>query len=100
VQVVEEYVNQLESDEVPKTSSSGARSRLVQLTVQLPMQDLAARFCRQLGTDKEQQDAFDEFRRTRDAGVIDVAQVTAAIKHRAVRHLLNSVSVARVIAPA
>jgi len=29
--------------------------------------------------------AFDEFRRTRDTDVIDVAQVTAAIKHTAVR---------------
>jgi len=88
VQVVEEYVSQLDSDNVPKTSSTGARRRLVQLTVQLPAQDLAARFCRQLhGADKQQLDAFEEFRRTRDADAIDVAHVTAAIKHSAVRHM-------------
>jgi len=78
-------MNQLETDDVPKTSSGGARRHVVQLMVQLPAQDLAARFCRQLGSDKQQQDAFDEFRRTRDAGVMDVAQVSAAIKHSAVR---------------
>jgi len=80
-------MNQLESDDVPKTSSGGARRRLVHLVVQLPAQDFTARFCRQLGAEKQQQEAFEEFRRARDAAVIDVAQVTAAIKHSAVRHM-------------
>ena len=80
-------MSQLDSDDVPKTSSTGARRRLVQLIVQLPAHDLAARFCRQLGADKQQLDAFEEFRRTRDADVIDRAQVTAAIKHSAVRYV-------------
>jgi len=31
-------------------------------------------------------EAFEEFRRTRDAEVIDVATVTPAIKHSAVRN--------------
>jgi len=97
-------MSQLDSDDVPKTSSTGARRRLVQLMVQqvrmadpaggwwlvqlmvqLPAQDLTAGVCRQLGDDR-QLGAFDEFRRTRDADGIDVAQVTAAIKHRAVRY--------------
>ena len=85
VEVVEEYMSQLDSDDVPKTSSSGARRRLVQLIVQLPPQDLAVRFCRQLGDDKQQLDAFDEFRRARDSGVIGVAHVATTIKHSAVR---------------
>ena len=77
-------MSQLDSDDVPKTSSTGARHRVVCLIAQLPSQDLATRFCRQLGTDKHQLDAFEQFRRARDTEVIDVAQVTAAIKHRAV----------------
>ena len=81
-------MSQLDSDDVPKTSSTGARRRVNQLIVQLPSQDLAARFCRKLGADTQQLDAFEEFRRTRDADVICVGQVTAAIKHSAVRHWL------------
>jgi len=80
-------MSQLDSDDVPKTSSTGARRRLVQLIVQLPAHDLTARLCRQLGADQRQLDAFDEFRRTRDVDAIDVAQVTSAIKHTAVRRL-------------
>jgi len=78
-------MSQLDSDDVPKTSSAGARRRLVQLIVQLPPQDLAVRFCRQLGDDKQQLDAFEELRRSRDSGVIDVAHVATTIKHSAVR---------------
>ena len=81
-------MNQLDGDDVPRTSSAGSRRRVVQLIVQLPAHDLAARFSRALhgGTDDKQQlEAFDEFRRTRDAAVIDVAHVTPAIKHSAVR---------------
>jgi len=79
-------MSQLEDEDMPKTSSSGARRRQVRLIVQLPAQDLAARFCRQLhGADKQQQlEAFDEFRRTRDADALDVAHVTSAVKHRTV----------------
>jgi len=54
--------------------------------VQLPAHDLVAAHCRQLeASDRQQLATFDEFRRTRDTDVIDVAQVTAAIKHTAVR---------------
>jgi len=79
-------MSQLDADDVPKTSSTGAQRRLTQLIVQLPSQDLAAKYCRQLhGADQQQLDAFEEFRRSRDAEVIDVARLTAAIKHTAVR---------------
>jgi len=79
-------MGQLDGDDVPMTSSAGARRRAVQLMTQLPAQDVAGAFCRQLGEDRQQLDAFDEFRRTRDADVMDVALVTSAIKHTAVRH--------------
>jgi len=42
VETAEEYLNHLEADDVPKTSSSGSRRRLVRLIVQLPAHDLSA----------------------------------------------------------
>jgi len=55
-------MGQLGSDDVPLTSSTGARRRLVQMMVQLPAHDLVAAHCRQLeASDKQQLATFDEF---------------------------------------
>lgn len=67
-------MKQLDSDKVPKAATAGAKYRDRQLTVQLPPQDLSAKFCRLL-SNKEEQDAFEEFCRTRDAQAMDVGYI-------------------------
>jgi PET Domain len=67
-------MKQLDSDKTPKVATSGAKYRDHQLTVQLPPQDLSARFCHFL-PDREQLDAFEEFCRTRDTEAMDVGYI-------------------------
>ena len=71
---VDEYMKQLDSEKTTKVATTGAKYRDRQLTVQLPPHDLSSKFCRFL-CDKEQNEAFDEFCRVRDAEAMDIAYI-------------------------
>lgn len=74
VRQVTEYMKQVGADKAPRLSTSGARYRDLQLTLQLPPHDLSSNHCRHLAN-KEQKEAFDEFCRVRDTDAMDIGYI-------------------------
>ena len=45
---IEEYMEQLDNNKIPRVGTAGEKYRDIQLIVQLPKQDLAEEYCKQL----------------------------------------------------
>ena len=95
---VEEYMEQLDNNKIPKLAGVGDKHRALQLMVQLPKQDLAEEFCRQL-REPTQRRAFDDFRDMRDATAMAVAHVCESLPADAVSdyplHQYNTIQYSR-----
>jgi len=78
-------MDQLDNNKIPKLSSRvGRKYHDSQVVVQLPQQDLSARYCRHLNTDN-QRDSFDEFCRGRNADAVGIGRVIASAPCTTVR---------------
>jgi len=75
---VDEYMEQLDNNKIPKLSSVGTKYYDMQMSVQLPRHDLSAESCRHLKTDS-QRESFDEFVRSRNADSLDIGRVIASV---------------------
>jgi hypothetical protein len=76
---VNDYMQQLDNNKIPKLGSIGKKYHDMQLVVQLPRQDLAIEHCRHLKADT-QRESFDEFGRTRDSEALDIGYVVPSVK--------------------
>jgi hypothetical protein len=74
---VNEYMQQLDNNKIPKLGSVGKKYHDMQLIVQLPRQDLVRDYCRHLKADS--QESFEDFCRIRDAEAIDIGHVVASV---------------------
>ena len=81
---VDEYMEQLDNNKIPKLSSVGRKYHDTQVVVQLPRQDLSADCCRHLKTDS-QQTSFDEFCRSRNTDALGIGRVIASTPNTTVR---------------
>ena len=70
---VEEYMEQLDNNKIPRVGSAGEKYRDVQLVVQLPKHDLSELYVRHLKTPGQKQ-GFHDFRVGRDAEAMGIAQ--------------------------
>ncbi|KAK2182432.1 hypothetical protein NP493_354g03033 [Ridgeia piscesae] len=77
---VDDYMDQLDNNKIPKVGSVGEKYRDLQLMLQLPKQDLAADFCKQLSGAVERK-AFNEFIDLRDSAAMDVGFVRDNLHH-------------------
>nr|AJV21312.1 limpet [Terebratalia transversa] len=75
---VEEYMDQLENNQVPKIGSLGAKYRDHQLIVQLPLQDLSFDYTNSLGSSAEKKN-FLSFLEFRDESSMDIGYVQDCI---------------------
>lgn len=87
---VEEYMEQLDNNKIPKLSTVGKKYHDTQVVVQLPRHDLSAEHCRHLKNDTQHQ-SFDDFCRSRDSDALDVGRVIASVPSTSVRTLLCAV---------
>ena len=71
---VEDYMEQLDNNRIPRVGTEGEKYRDIQLVVQLPRQDLTENWCRHLKTPAQKR-AFEEFRHARDHSALDIANV-------------------------
>lgn len=82
---VEEYMQQLDNNKIPKVGSDGEKYRDKQLIVQLPKQDLAEQYCRHLKTSAQKQ-GFDDFCKMRDAEAMDIGYIKDSVRENMVCH--------------
>ena len=86
---VDDYMDQLDNNKIPKVGSVGEKYRDLQLMLQLPKQDLAADFCKQLSGAVERK-AFNEFIDLRDSAAMDVGFVRDNLHHNVTVSSLSS----------
>ena len=71
---IEEYMEQLDNNKIPRIASPGEKYRDIQLIVQLPKQDLCEDLCRHL-LNQAHRKAFEDYRTMRDTTAMDIARV-------------------------
>ena len=82
---VDEYMEQLDNNKIPRSSSVGQKYHEMQIIVQLPWHDLSADYCRHLKSDT-QRESFEEFRRTRETDAFGIGDVIASVPSTSVRN--------------
>lgn len=67
-------MDQLDNNKIPRVGTPGEKYRDIQLIVQLPKQDLAEEYCKQL-QNPSQKKSFEDFRTMRDSIAMDIARI-------------------------
>ncbi|XP_074640636.1 testin-like [Tubulanus polymorphus] len=71
---IDEYMEQLPNNKIPRIDATGAKYREIQLIKQLPKQDLSEEYCKTI-TSQELRKAFQEYRDMRDELALDIGYV-------------------------
>ena len=80
---VDEYMQQLDNNKIPRLATDGKKYHDMQLVVQLPRHDLSSTYCRHLKNDN-QMESFVEFCKTRDAEAMDIGNVVPSVHENTV----------------
>ena len=75
---VDEYMQQLDNNKIPRQGSVGKKYHDMQLIIQLPRHDLSADYCRHL-KNSTQLDSFAEFCKSRDDRAMDIGCVISSV---------------------
>lgn len=85
---IDEYFAQLPNHKVPKWKTSGEKYREKQLILQLPKQDLALAYCRNL--DRMYHKSFEDFVNIRNEIALDIAYIREYLDRQNVSNILKN----------